>query len=75
MPGIAPSQQIEQAVETFLQGGLEGSEQPVSELLKLAAQRVIQEALEQEVTDYLGRGAFPVGRRGGVRETSQEGGA
>jgi hypothetical protein len=27
----------------------------VSELLKLAAQRVIQEALEQEVTDYLGR--------------------
>jgi transposase-like protein len=55
MQRITPSKQIEQALEGFLNRGIEGSEQPVSELLKLAAQRVIQEALEQEVTDYLGR--------------------
>jgi transposase-like protein len=58
MKRIAPSEQNQQALEAFLSQGIEASEQPVSELLKLAARRVIQEALEQEVTDYLGRDRY-----------------
>jgi putative transposase len=34
---------------------MDSSEQPVSELLKLGAQLMVQKALEQEVADYLGR--------------------
>lgn len=37
-----------------LQGGYQHSEQPASAFLKLAA----QEALEQEVTDFLGRDRY-----------------
>jgi transposase-like protein len=55
MQRIASTKQIEQTLEGFLNRGIKGSEQPVSALLKLAAQRVIQEALEQEVVDFLGR--------------------
>lgn len=58
MPRIAPSEQMRQALEAFLSQGIEDSEQPVTALLKLAAQRVIQEAMEQEVTDYLGRDRY-----------------
>jgi transposase-like protein len=49
---------MRQTLEAFLSQGIHTSEQPVSELLKLAAQRVIQEALEQEVVDALGRDRY-----------------
>jgi transposase-like protein len=49
---------MRQALEGFLSQGIATSEQPVTELLKLAAQRVIQEALEQEVADALGRDRY-----------------
>lgn len=58
MNRIAPSERIEQELHGFLQDGLEASEQPVSELIKLAAQKIVQEALEQEVADYLGRDRY-----------------
>ena len=55
---IPPSERIRQLVEGYLQGGYQHSEQPASEFLKLAAQLVAQEALEQEVTDFLGRDRY-----------------
>jgi transposase-like protein len=55
MKRIAASEQIEQVVHEFLQGGIQSSEQPVSELVKLGAQMIVQKALEQEVRDQLER--------------------
>jgi len=52
---IPPSEQVRQQLRAFLREGITGSVQPSSELLRLAAQVVVQEILEQEVTDYLGR--------------------
>jgi transposase-like protein len=55
MKRIAPSEQLRQQLAAQLAGGLETSDQPASQFLRLAMQLVVQEALEQEVTDYLGR--------------------
>lgn len=52
---IAPSERIEQAMSVFLREGIANSEQPLSQFLRLAVQGMVQQALEQEVTDYLGR--------------------
>ena len=52
---IPPSERIRQLMETYLTGGYDDREQPASEFVKLAAQLVAQEALEQELTDFLGR--------------------
>lgn len=67
MKRIAPSEQIGQALQEFLRGGIEASQQPVSEMLRLAAQKIVQEALEQEVVDYLGRERYE------RRDESQQG--
>lgn len=69
---IPPSERIRQLLEGYLQGGYQQSEQPASDFLKLAAQMVAQEALEQEVTDFLGRDRYerqeePVGYRNGYK--------
>lgn len=52
---IAPSERIEQEMQAFLRGGIQSSEQPLSQFIRLAAQQIVQAALEQEVTEYLGR--------------------
>jgi transposase-like protein len=52
---IPPSEEVRQQLRAFLREGLQTSEQPTSDLLRLAAQVVVQEMLEQEVTDFLGR--------------------
>jgi transposase-like protein len=53
MPKIAPSEQVRQQLQAMLDGGT--SETPISQFLRRAVQRVVQELLEQEVADYLGR--------------------
>ncbi len=53
MPKIAPSQQVRQQLQELL--GDSAAEAPVSQFLRLAMQQVVQEMLEQEVADYLGR--------------------
>ncbi len=55
MQKIAPSAGIGQAIDELLSGGLETEAQPVSQLLKLAAQLVVQKAVEQEVDEVLER--------------------
>lgn len=52
---IAPSERMQQQIEQLLKQGLNGERAPVSELLRLAAQRVMQQALEEEARDFLGR--------------------
>jgi putative transposase len=52
---IAPSERVQQAMQAFLQEGITQSEEPLSQFIRLAVQGMVQQALEQEVTDYLGR--------------------
>ncbi len=52
---IAPSEQMQQQMRELLSQGMRGEVTPTSALLRLAAQQVVQQALEQEVSDYLGR--------------------
>lgn len=54
-PRIAPSERIQQEMSDFLQQGIPASEQPLSEFIRLAVQQVVQQAVEQEVSDFLGR--------------------
>jgi transposase-like protein len=51
---ITPSQKAQQAMQDLLSQGYVQDELPASQFLKLAAQMVVQQVLEQEVTDYLG---------------------
>lgn len=53
MPKIAPSERVRQELRDFLGDG--SQEAPISQFVRLAVQRVVQEMLEQEVTDFLGR--------------------
>lgn len=52
---IAPSERIHQEMNAFLREGMSSSEQPMSQFIRLAVQGMVQQVLEQEVTDYLGR--------------------
>ncbi len=58
MKRIPPSERIQKQIEDLLQGTLAEHEELVTKLLMLGAQRLAQEALEQEVTDHLGRGHY-----------------
>jgi transposase-like protein len=55
---IAPSERIEQAMSDFLQQGIHSSEQPLSQFIRLAVQNMVQQAIEQEMTDFLGRDRY-----------------
>ena len=59
-------------MSNFLQEGIQSSEQPVSQFIRLAVQKMVQEAVEQEVSDFLGRERYerqtePVGYRNGYK--------
>ncbi len=58
MTRIPPSHKIREAVQQLFSGGVTGDEDVTSTLLRLGAQRLVQELLEQEVTDFLGRGHY-----------------
>jgi len=58
MNRIPPSGRIQKKIEELLQGTWADQEEMVTKLLMLGAQRLAQEALEQEVTDHLGRGHY-----------------
>lgn len=69
MPGkrIAPSEQMRQSLDDFLSGGVGEDESPTSKLLNLAARVVLQEALEAEQRDVLGRDRYERGSDGTYR--------
>jgi putative transposase len=58
MKRIPPSQQIRQEISLLLSEGIRGEANILTELVKKGIQRLLQEALEQEVTDHLGRGHY-----------------
>jgi putative transposase len=55
MNRIPPSEKIRKQINKIMQGDWENEEDLITKLLHLGAQRIAQEVLEQEVTDYLGR--------------------
>ena len=55
---IPPSEQMRQQIDQLLRNGLEGGEDVLGTLIRLGAQRVLQEALEEETTERLGRGYY-----------------
>ena len=68
---IAPSVQIEAAIEAVLLGGISGPDQ-LSQLGRLGAQLILQRAVEEEVAIFLGRSRYErtpdaAGSRNGTR--------
>jgi putative transposase len=55
MKRIPPSQKIRKKMDELLNGGLDGEEGVTSLIVRLGVERLVQELLEQEVTDYLER--------------------
>ena len=55
MSRIPPSAHIAQAISDFFTNGISENSDVKTTLFRLGAQRLIQELLEQEVTDFLGR--------------------
>jgi len=58
MKKIPPSEQVRQEISSLLSKGTKADTDLFTELIRKSIQRVIQEALEQEVTDHLGRGHY-----------------
>jgi len=52
---IPPGEQIRQQIDELLNNGIEAQDSPLGVLLHLGAQVVVQEALERETTERLGR--------------------
>jgi putative transposase len=61
---IPPSEQIRQQIDELLNNGIEAEDSPLSALLHLGAQLVVQEALERETTERLGRSWYQHRRSG-----------
>jgi transposase-like protein len=64
---IAPSAQLRQSLAEFLATGIETDEAPTSALLTLASRLVLQEALEAEQREALGRARYQRGSPGSHR--------
>jgi transposase-like protein len=58
MKRIPPSQQIRQEISTLFSEGIREETNILTELVNKGVQHLLQEALEQEVTDHLGRGHY-----------------
>lgn len=58
MKKIQPSERISNQIFKLLENGCSNDENFMSSIIKLSIKKIIQETLEQEVTDYLGRDYF-----------------
>jgi transposase-like protein len=58
MPRIAPSAKIQEEISRLLQDGVSKDQDVMGMLLRLGAQRLVQELLEEEATDFLGRDRY-----------------
>ena len=76
MSRVPPREQVCTAISDFLKNGVDGSQDVKSTLFLLGAQRLVQELLEEEVTDFLGREHYERrdngqnGSRNGYKERS-----
>lgn len=64
---IAPSETMRQSLQRFLAEGAQEAEWPTSTLVHLAARVILQEALEAEQRDTLGRERYQRGSEGRMR--------
>ena len=64
---ISPAEQMRQSLEQFLSGGLTSEGEPTSTLVRLAARVVLQEALEAEQREVVGRDRYERGGDGRYR--------
>lgn len=55
---IPPSKQIRKEIDDLLNNRAEGQQNLLNELIRLGAQVIMQEALEEETTEQLGRGHY-----------------
>ncbi|MGF1472447.1 MAG: hypothetical protein ACFB50_12015, partial [Rubrobacteraceae bacterium] len=62
MRKIAPSQMVREQIEQTLSGGVHSETNLLSTLAELGMKHLVQQALEQEQEDFLGRGRYE--RRG-----------
>ena len=58
MHRIPPSQKIGKKIDEVLRQGLDGEEDVTTAIIRLGVERLVQELLEQEATDYLERGHY-----------------
>lgn len=58
MRRVPPSDRIRQRITELLEKGLESEESPLGPLMRLSAELVVQEALEKETAERLGRGYY-----------------
>jgi putative transposase len=58
MNRIPPSEKIQKQIEALLQGDWINTEDLITKLIRLGTRHLAQEMLEQETTDYLGRGHY-----------------
>ena len=58
MNRIPPSQKIGKQFELLMKQGLDGEQDLTSTVVRLGIERLVQEMVEQEVTDYLERGHY-----------------
>jgi putative transposase len=70
---IAPSEQMRQYLDGFLSEGITSEEEPTSTLVRLAARVVLQEALEAEQRDVVGRERYERGSDGRYRNGYRRG--
>lgn len=61
MRRVPPSTVIREELDRLLAGGVDEERNVVSDVLKLALRSVVQQALEQEQSDFLGRGHYERG--------------
>jgi transposase-like protein len=71
---VTPSERLRRELDEKL-AGIEGSTDPVEEVARLGARLVLQQALEDEVTEFLGRARYertgePLGYRNGYEPTT-----
>lgn len=80
MNRIPPSERIQKQIDALLEGEWANGDELVTKLILLGAQHLGQEMLEQEVTDYLGRGHYErseegeehLGYRNGYRSANMD---
>jgi transposase-like protein len=72
----APSEQKAQALRALLQGQVDGQngEELLSTIVRLSSERILQEAVENEQAEALGRGRYETrGEKGGYRNGYEKG--
>jgi putative transposase len=69
MQKVAPSERFRRELDEVL-AGVDGQEDPIETVGRLGARLILQQALEDEVTEFLGRGRFSALERRSVTATA-----